>query len=135
MAQLISNLPAGTLVNLIENRSGTKVLTPFLIIATGSGNPYGSDKVFCVRYRYTDSVAWDSSGSTLYNGSTVDNWLTNTYLSRFDNATKNCIAVSTIKNINITTSEQYTLARKVFLLSNKEAGGSDSHDPDRKSVV
>ena len=129
MSQYITNLPVGSLVNLIENRSGTKYLTPFLIIATGSGNPYGSDKVLCLRYRASNQTRFDASNSVLYDGSTIDTWLTDTYMTRFDAATKNCIATSTVKNRNILLNQDYTLARKAFILSYNEIGGHVSSDP------
>lgn len=141
MSQPLSNLAEGTRVNIVETINGTQYTVPMLIIANNVNktNPYGTDVTLCVRWRCTGQAGSGTSqdgtckyGATStsvnYDGSTLDNFMSNEWLNRLDTDTQACISTSTIICYNMTDAVDYTLARKAFALSNKEVGGSYSTD-------
>lgn len=131
--QLITALPVGSFVKMNETIDGVQVARPYQILATVATNPYGNDKVFCIRYRYTDKVSDKrfgiSSTDTMYEGSVLDTVLQTEFSSYYDVATLAVIATSTVKCLDITTSETYTVGRKFFAPSPNELGGKKTGDP------
>lgn len=131
--QLITELPAGAFVKMNETIDGVQVARPYQILATAATNPYGNDKVFCIRYRYTDKVSDKrfgiSSTDTMYAGSVLDTVLQTEFSSYYDVATLAVIATSTVKCLDIATSETYTVGRKFFAPSPNELGGKKTGDP------
>ena len=135
MSQPIANLPVGTIVNLVETVGDTSENVPFLIIATGEGNPYGTDKVFCTRKyaagkgsteatcKYNNTVS-----EVEYENSLLDQFMTGEYAARFDAATLACIDTSSVICFNYAETASYALARQFFALSNKELGGTYTTD-------
>lgn len=131
--QLITALPVGSFVKINETIDGVKVAKPYQILATVATNPYGNDKVFCIRYRYTDKVSDKrfgiSSTDTMYEGSVLDTVLQSEFSSYYDVATLSVIATSTVKCLDIATLETYTVGRKFFAPSPNELGGKKTGDP------
>ena len=135
MSQPIANLPVGTIVNLVETVGDTSENVPFLIIATGEGNPYGTDKVFCTR-KYAAgkgsteaTFKYNNTASEVeYENSLLDQFMTGEYAARFDAATLACIDTSSVICFNYAETASYALARQFFALSNKELGGTYTTD-------
>ena len=135
MSQPIANLPVGAIVNLVETVGDTSENVPFLIIATGEGNPYGTDKVFCTRKyaagKGSTEAAFNynnTASEVEYENSLLDQFMTGEYAARFDAATLACIDTSSVICFNYAEAASYALARQFFALSNKELGGTYTTD-------
>lgn len=134
MSQPITNLGKDDLICMQETVDGTTSDVLFRILCTPETNPYGNH-YFVVRECATGTGAGESnfrynSSSTEvnYENSLLDQFMTGEYAGRLSAETLACIATSSIICYNLAETASYTLARKIFALSNKELHGDYSND-------
>lgn len=120
----LGTLPEGSIIYLNENGSPV----PFYVAKQGYEPDYNTDRVLVVRKDAVQQGAWNASGVNTYDGSTIDTWFTQTYLSTLDGDVQTAIGTT---NIPYTPGEQdYSVKRiskNVFALSLTELGLSDSN--------
>lgn len=134
MSQSIKSLSIDDHICIKEVIEGVAEDVLLRIVCTPENNPYG-DYYLVVREYATGKGAAESTFSfnnanteVNYENSLLDQFMTGEYTERLDEATLACIATSTITCFNYAESASYTLARKIFAMSNKELGGSYSND-------
>lgn len=134
MSQPITNLGKDDLICMQETVNGTTSDVLFRILCTPETNPYGS-YYFVVREYATGTGSGESnfkysnsSTEVNYENSLLDQFMTGEYTGRLSAETLACIATSSVICYNIAESASYTLARKIFALSNKELHGDYSND-------
>ena len=134
MSQPITNLGKDDLICMQETVNGTTSDVLFRILCTPETNPYGNH-YFVVRECATGTGAGESnfrynSSSTEvnYENSLLDQFMTGEYTGRLSAETLACIATSSVICYNLAETASYTLARKIFALSNKELHGDYSND-------
>lgn len=134
MSQSISNLNIDDHICIRETIDGVASDVLLRIICTPETNPYG-DYYFVVREYATGKGSTESnlkfnntSTEVDYENSLLDQFMTGEYTERLDEATLACIATSTITCFNYAESASYTIARKIFAMSNKELGGNYTLD-------
>lgn len=113
----LSNLPQGALIGLNEGGA----VKPFLLAA--ADYPATGRTLLLRKWLCDTLTVWNSYGTATYASSTIDAWLTGSYLSVFDAATQALITPVDIKytaRSGVTTVS--TLSRRIFLLSATEAG-------------
>ena len=114
MSQPITNLGKDDLICMQETVNGTTSDVLFRILCTPDTNPYG-DCYFVV-------------SEVNYENSLLDQFMTEEYSGRLSAETLACIATSSVICYNLAETASYTLARKIFALSNKELHGDYSND-------
>ena len=134
MSQPITNLGKDDLICMQETVNGTTSDVLFRILCTPDTNPYG-DCYFVVREYATGTGTGESnfrySNSNTevnYENSLLDQFMTEEYSGRLSAETLACIATSSVICYNLAETASYTLARKIFALSNKELHGDYSND-------
>lgn len=134
MSQPITNLGVDDLICIRETIAGTETDVLLRILCTPETNPYGN-YYFVVREYATGTGAGESNfrynntnTEVNYEDSLLDQFMTGEYTQRLSAQTLACIATSSITCYNIAESASYTLARKIFALSNKELHGNYSND-------
>ena len=134
MSQPITNLGKDDLTCMQETVNGTTSDVLFRILCTPDTNPYG-DCYFVVREYATGTGTGESnfrySNSNTevnYENSLLDQFMTEEYSGRLSAETLACIATSSVICYNLAETASYTLARKIFALSNKELHGDYSND-------
>ena len=134
MSQPITNLGKDDLICMQETVNGTTSDVLFRILCTPETNPYG-DCYFVVREYATGTGTGESnfrySNSNTevnYENSLLDQFMTEKYSGRLSAETLACIATSSVICYNLAETASYTLARKIFALSNKELHGDYSND-------
>ena len=135
MSQLITNLPVGTLINLIETNGGNTMGKPWRIIAAADKNPY-KNGVFMLRDKATGTGAnesafkWNNAANEVnYENSQCDIKHETEFYGRFDEATKALIMPTAIKVYDNDAGEVVSINRHVFALSAREYG-VDSYATD-----
>ena len=135
MSQPITNLPVGTLVNLIETNGEITTGKPWRIIATADKNPY-KNGVFMLRDKATGTGAnesafkWNNAANEVnYENSQCDIKHETEFYGRFDEATKALIMPTAIKVYDNDAGEVVSINRHVFALSTREYG-VDSYTTD-----
>ena len=134
MSQPITNLGVDDLICIRETIAGTETDVLLRILCTPETNPYGN-YYFVVREYATGTGAGESNfrynntnTEVNYEDSLLDQFMTGEYTQRLSAQTLACIATSSITCYNLAESASYTLARKIFALSNKELHGNYSND-------
>ena len=134
MSQPITNLGKDDLICMQETVNGTTSDVLFRILCTPETNPYG-DCYFVVREYATGTGAGESNfrynnsnTEVNYENSLLDQFMTGEYAERLSAETLACIATSSVICYNLAETASYTLARKIFALSNKELHGDYSND-------
>lgn len=134
MSQPITNLGKDDLICMQETVNGTTSDVLFRILCTPDTNPYG-DCYFVVREYATGTGTGESnfrySNSNTevnYENSLLDQFMTEEYSGRLSAETLACIATSSVICYNLAKTASYTLARKIFALSNKELHGDYADD-------
>lgn len=134
MSQPITNLGKDDLICIRETIAGTETDVLLRILCTPETNPYGN-YYFVVREYATGTGAGESnfrySNSNTevnYENSLLDQFMTEEYSGRLSAETLACIATSSVICYNLAETASYTLARKIFALSNKELHGDYSND-------
>lgn len=134
MSQSIKNLSIDDHICIKEVIEGVAEDVLLRIVCTSENNPYG-DYYFVVREYATGKGEaeyeiryGDTQTDVEYDGSGVDQFMVGEYMERLDEGTLACIATSSIVCYNFAESASYTLARKIFALSNKELGGNNAND-------
>lgn len=125
MARTISQLTEGTVVYLDETVSGTTTHVPYFYLGLDEG---GNARL--LRQYAAIQKRMNSANVASYSGCEADVWLENTtdgFLSRFDAATINALANTSIKYVDFTLNEGHTaqlvtINRRCFLLSYTEWG-------------
>lgn len=125
MARTISQLTEGTLVYLDETVSGTTTHVPYFYLGLDEG---GNARLLRKYAAITRRMS--STNVASYSGCEADVWLENTtdgFLSRFDAATINALANTSIKYVDFTLNEEHsaqvvTINRRCFPLSYTEMG-------------
>ncbi len=107
----LENIATGTVIGLYENG----VITPFIVL---DKNYRTSSRVLVVRKDCVAIGAWRETGDVYYNGSRVDDWLTNVYSGYLDGATQS--VVSNVSIIATGASGNEFLDKRFFLLSMTE---------------
>ena len=135
MSQPITNLPVGTLVNLMETNGDATMGKPWRIIATADKNPY-KNGVFMLRDKATGTGAnesafkWNNAANEVnYENSQCDIKHETEFYGRFDEATKALIMPTAIKVYDNDAGEVVSINRHVFALSAREYG-VDSYTTD-----
>ena len=135
MSQLITNLPVGTLINLMETNGEITTGKPWRIIATADKNPY-KNGVFMLRDKATgtgtseSAFKWNNSQTEVnYENSQCDIKHETEFYGRFDEATKALIMPTAIKVYDNDAGEVVSINRHVFALSAREYG-VDSYTTD-----
>ena len=135
MSQPITNLPVGTLVNLIETNGEITTGKPWRIIATVDKNPY-KNGVFMLRDKATGTGAnesafkWNNAANEVnYENSQCDIKHETEFYGRFDEAAKALIMPTAIKVYDNDAGEVVSINRHVFALSAREYG-VDSYTTD-----
>ena len=135
MSQLITNLPVGTLINLMETNGEITTGKPWRIIATADKNPY-KNGVFMLRDKATgtgageSSFKWNNAQTEVnYENSQCDIKHEAEFYGRFDEATKALIMPTAIKVYDNDAGEVVSINRHVFALSAREYG-VDSYATD-----
>ena len=134
MSQPITALTKDNLICIQETIDGTTSDVLYGIICTPDNNPYG-DYYFLVREYATGTGASESSfryGSTStsvnYEDSLLDQFMTGEFTQRLSDGVIACMPTVSITCYNAGEDASYTIARKIFALSNKELGGNYSND-------
>lgn len=134
MSQPITNLGKDDLICMQETVNGTTSDVLFRILCTPDTNPYG-DCYFVVREYATrtgtgeSNFRYSNSNTEVnYENSLLDQFMTEEYSGRLSAETLACIATSSVICYNLAETASYTLARKIFALSNKELHGDYSND-------
>lgn len=134
MSQPITNLGKDDLICIQETVNGTTSDVLFRILCTPETNPYG-DCYFVVREYASGTGAGESnfrynnsSTEVNYENSLLDQFMTGEYAGRLSAETLACIATSSVICYNLAETASYTLARKIFALSNKELHGDYAND-------
>lgn len=134
MSQPITNLGKDDLICMQETVNGTTSDVLFRILCTPETNPYGN-YYFVVREYATGTGAGESNfrynnsnTEVNYENSLLDQFMTGEYSGRLSAETLACIATSSVICYNLAETASYTLARKIFALSNKELHGDYSND-------
>ena len=134
MSQPITNLGKDDLICIQETVNGTTSDVLFRILCTPETNPYGN-YYFVVREYATGTGAGESNfkynnsnTEVNYENSLLDQFMTGEYAGRLSAETLACIATSSVICYNLAETASYTLARKIFALSNKELHGGYSND-------
>ena len=134
MSQPITNLGKDDLICIRETIAGTETDVLLRILCTPETNPYGN-YYFVVREYATGTGTGESnfrySNSNTevnYENSLLDQFMTEEYSGRLSAETLACIATSSVICYNLAETASYTLARKIFALSNKELHGDYSND-------
>ena len=134
MSQPITNLGKDDLICIRETIAGTETDVLLRILCTPETNPYGN-YYFVVREYATGTGAGESnfrynnsSTEVNYENSLLDQFMTGEYAGRLSAETLACIATSSVICYNLAETASYTLARKIFALSNKELHGDYSND-------
>ena len=135
MSQPITNLPVGTLVNLMETNGEITTGKPWRIIAAADKNPY-KNGVFMLRDKATgtgtseSAFKWNNSQTEVnYENSQCDIKHETEFYGRFDEATKALIMPTAIKVYDNDAGEVVSINRHVFALSAREYG-VDSYTTD-----
>ena len=134
MSQPITNLGVDNLICIKETVGGVVSDVLLRIICTPETNPYGNYYLVVREYSTGKGSAEstfrfnNTSTEVNYEDSLLDQFMTGEYTERLDAGTLACIATSTITCFNYAESASYTLARKIFAMSNKELGGAYSND-------
>lgn len=133
---LASDLAVGSTVKLMENG----VATEYLVVNQGipsDSSLYDSscDGTWLLRKNVCTSLTWSSNGLNMYSIGTINSYLNSTFLSLFDNDTKNAIKQVKIPYVNgygssgsIDTGEN-GLEVYAFVLSGYEIGFTASKIP------
>lgn len=134
MSQPITNLGKDDLICIRETIAGTETDVLLRILCTPETNPYGN-YYFVVREYATGTGAGESNfrynnsnTEVNYENSLLDQFMTGEYSGRLSAETLACIATSSVICYNLAETASYTLARKIFALSNKELHGDYSDD-------
>lgn len=134
MSQPITNLGKDDLICIRETIAGTETDVLLRILCTPETNPYGN-YYFVVREYATGTGAGESNfrynnsnTEVNYENSLLDQFMTGEYSGRLSAETLACIATSSVICYNLAETASYTLARKIFALSNKELHGDYSND-------
>ena len=134
MSQPITNLGKDDLICMQETVNGTTSDVLLRILCTPDTNPYG-DCYFVVREYATrtgtgeSNFRYSNSNTEVnYENSLLDQFMTEEYSGRLSAETLACIATSSVICYNLAETASYTLARKIFALSNKELHGDYSND-------
>ena len=134
MSQPITNLGKDDLICIRETIAGTETDVLLRILCTPETNPYGN-YYFVVREYATGTGAGESNfrynnsnTEVNYENSLLDQFMTGEYTGRLSAETLACIATSSVICYNLAETASYTLARKIFALSNKELHGDYSND-------
>ena len=134
MSQPITNLGKDDLICIRETIAGTETDVLLRILCTPETNPYGN-YYFVVREYVTGTGAdesnfrYNNSNTEVnYENSLLDQFMTGEYSGRLSAETLACIATSSVICYNLAETASYTLARKIFALSNKELHGDYSND-------
>ena len=134
MSQPITNLGKDDLICIRETIAGTETDVLLRILCTPETNPYGN-YYFVVREYATGTGAGESNfrynnsnTEVNYENSLLDQFMTGEYSGRLSADTLACIATSSVICYNLAETASYTLARKIFALSNKELHGDYSND-------
>ena len=124
------NLSIGATVRLMENG----VATDFVVVQQGlPGSMYDSscDGTWLLRKDVYDyNIAWDSDGTILYNYSTLNNWLNNTYttlLGAIEQATVKEVKLPYVSGSNVVSGVNGVVA-KTFPPSASEVGWTSAID-------
>ena len=122
MAKTLGSVSEGSIVYL--NESGVAV--PFYVACHNYESALnGAGRTLLVRQCADRERRWHSSGTNVYSGSEIDNWVNTTWLSSLDEFVRAAAASTTIyvsagdSNNTITT-----ISRAAFLLSMKELNAS-----------
>ena len=134
MSQPITNLGKDDLICIRETIAGTETDVLLRILCTPETNPYGN-YYFVVREYATgtgtgeSNFRYNNSNTEVnYENSLLDQFMTGEYAGRLSAETLACIATSSVICYNLAETASYTLARKIFALSNKELHGDYSND-------
>ena len=134
MSQPITNLGKDDLICIRETIAGTETDVLLRILCTPETNPYGN-YYFVVREYATgtgtgeSNFRYNNSNTEVnYENSLLDQFMTGEYTGRLSAETLACIATSSVICYNLAETASYTLARKIFALSNKELHGDYSND-------
>ena len=134
MSQPITNLGKDYMICIRETIAGTETDVLLRILCTPETNPYGN-YYFVVREYATgtgtgeSNFRYNNSNTEVnYENSLLDQFMTGEYTGRLSAETLACIATSSVICYNLAETASYTLARKIFALSNKELHGDYSND-------
>ena len=120
----LSSKSVGTIVYIKEN--GT--FTEFIVL--NHNYPQSGRTFLCRSEDTTDAVQWINQGNSRnneYSGSTIDNWLNNTYYNRLDTNVRSKITNVTIQYTKGNGGGLSTLSRKIFLMSTTEVGSTQDN--------
>ena len=121
----LSTLADGSEFTLNETIAGITVPVTFIKLKT---NYESSGRILVIRKAQITSMAWNSSGTNAYGGSTIDTYLNDTYTGYLDTATQVALAnVSIPYTVGNGNTSVTTLARKCFALSFTETGLADAN--------
>lgn len=117
MPTLLSNIEIESIVKVRENG----VLTDFYVCKHNYPDLDNGRTLLLRRYVF-NSTAFDRNNKNTYSGSTIDNYLTDTYFNLLSADAQAQITAVGIKTCLGGTSTIETIFKKVFLLSTKELG-------------
>lgn len=127
----LGTLPEGSIIYLNEN--GTPV--PFYVAKQDYEPDYNTDRVLVVRQEELTQGAWNSSGTSVYDGSTIDTWMTETYLQMLDPNVQTEIGNTNIPYISNRNANVTRIEKSVFALSLTECGGSDPYGTPTGTIL
>lgn len=125
MSRKISDLSEGTLVYIDEIINNVTEHVPYIYLGL---DDYGKARVYRQYTAYSSKM--NNAYTTVYNGSVVDAYYENEttgFLARFDSATRNAMAYTTITYADYDLDPDHngqlvTLSRRCFVLSRTELG-------------
>lgn len=135
MAQPLSALPHGAVVNYTETIGGVPHRVQYKIHRTAAENPYGSDCCLMLRLRVTGRGQGDRFpyGRAVYDveyqDSLLDAFCVSEYASRFDEKFLRQVKWSEVRCHRQSDGSDYVLQRQFFAPSCNELGGHLTSDP------
>lgn len=117
----LGTLPEGSIIYLNENGSPV----PFYVAKQGYEPSHNTNRVLVVRKDTAQKGSWGSIRGDMYDGSTIDKWMTDTYFKTLDSDVQSAIATTNIPYTPNPMSGDIPVKRiskSVFALSMTEFG-------------
>lgn len=127
----LGTLPEGSIIYLNENGSPV----PFYVAKQGYESSYNTNRVLVVRKDVVQQGQWNSSGASLYNGSTIDTWFNQTYLQTLDGDVQTAIGTTNIPYISSRSASVTRINKSVFALSLTECGKNDQYGTQTGTIL